>query len=140
MTTDRSGAMDEARRAAGGGASDRLLEWIAERVGGRSGAQAAFGEPIERGEITVVPVARTRWLFGAGAGSGPVKGAEEGPLSVGSGGGGWAVDDPVGYLEIRPSGAGFRPVSVPYPSPLFLLAAGVAAALVLRALARVVRG
>jgi hypothetical protein len=140
MTTDRSGAMDEARRAAGGGASDRLLEMLTDRIGARSGVQAAFGEPIEHGEVTVVPVARVRWFFGAGAGSGPVKGAEEGALSVGSGGGGWAVDDPVGYLEIRSSGAGFRPVSVPYPSPVFLLASGVAAALVLRALARVVRG
>jgi hypothetical protein len=139
MATDHE-AMEEARRAVEGGATDRLLAQLADRIGGRSGVQAAFGQPIERGEVTVVPVARLRWFFGAGAGSGPVKGTEEGALGAGSGGGGAAVDDPVGYLEIGPSGAGFRPISVPYPSPLFLLAAGVAAALVLRALARVVRG
>lgn len=142
MTTDRSDAMDEARRAAEGGVSDRLLGVLADRIGGRAGVQATFGEPIERGEITVVPVARLRWFFGAGAGSGSGSGADGGELGTGSGGGGGgaAVDDPVGYLEIRPTGAGFRPISVPYPSPVFLLAAGVAAALVLRALARVVRG
>jgi hypothetical protein len=48
--------------------------------------------------------------------------------------------DPVGHLEIRPSGATFVPIVQPYPSPLFLLASGVAAALMLRALARLVRG
>lgn len=140
MATDQSDAMDAARQAAEGSVSDRLLERLADRIGGRSGVQAAFGDPIERGETTVVPVARMRWFFGAGAGSGPSRGGAEGALGAGSGGGGAVVDDPVGYLEIRSSGAGFRPISVPYPSPLFLLAAGVAAALVLRALARVIRG
>lgn len=140
MTTDPSDAVDAARRAAEGGTSGRLLELLAERIGGQSGVRAAFGEPIDRGEVTVVPVARVRWFFGAGTGSGPVQGGEEGTLGSGSGGGGAAFDDPVGYLEIRSNGAGFRPVSVPYPSPVFLLAGGVAAALVVRALARVVRG
>lgn len=144
MATKSSDPVAAALQAAEGGASDRLLGLLADRFGGRSGVQAAFGEPIDRGEVTVVPVARLRWFFGAGAGSGsgPVQGAEQGAPGSGSGGGGGggALDDPVGYLEIGPAGAHFRPISVPYPSPVFLLAAGLAAALVLRGLARVVRG
>ena len=69
MTTDRSGGEDEARKAAEGSAADRLLERIVERLGGRSGVRAAFGEPVERGDLTVVPVARVRWAFGAGEGA-----------------------------------------------------------------------
>jgi hypothetical protein len=46
----------------------------------------------------------------------------------------------VGYLEIRGDGAIFEPIRDPYPSPIIVLAAGVATAFVLRALARLVRG
>ena len=46
--------------------------------------------------------------------------------------------DPVGYLEIGQEGATFRPIREPSPSPLFLLASGMTAAIVLRALARLV--
>jgi hypothetical protein len=45
--------------------------------------------------------------------------------------------DPIGYLELGPEGAAFRPIREPYPSPLFLIASAPAAAIVLRALARV---
>jgi uncharacterized spore protein YtfJ len=140
MTTDHSGAEEEARKAAEGSAADRLLERIVERLGGRSGVRAAFGEPVERGDITVVPVARLRWAFGAGEGSGPASGAEGGPVSAGAGGGGGVSADPIGYIEISPSGAAFRPIVEPYPRPMFLLAAGVTAALILRAFARLLRG
>jgi uncharacterized spore protein YtfJ len=140
MTTDRSGGEDEARKAAEGSAADRLLERIVERLGGRSGVRAAFGEPVERGDLTVVPVARVRWAFGAGEGSGPASGAEGSPMSAGSGGGGGVSADPIGYLEIGPSGAAFRPIVEPYPRPMFLLAAGVTAALIIRAFARLLRG
>jgi uncharacterized spore protein YtfJ len=140
MATDRSEAMDQAREAAEGSGSDRLLDRLVDRIGGRSGAQAVFGEPIERGGLTVVPVARLRWVIGAGEGSGPAEGTEGGAQGSGSGGGGGAAADPVGYIEIGPSGAAFRPIVAPYPSPIFLLAAGVTAALILRGFARLLRG
>ena len=63
--------MDEARRAAEGGPMERLLERLMDRTGGRVGVQTVFGDAIQRGELTVVPVARARWFFGAGGGSGP---------------------------------------------------------------------
>ena len=140
MTTEHAEATDEARAAAEGSATDRLIERLIERIGGHSGAQAAFGEPIERGGLTVVPVARLRWFFGVGAGTGPAMGSAGGPMGEGSGGGGGVLADPVGYLEIGPSGATYRPIVDPYPRPVFLLAAGVTTALVLRALARLLHG
>jgi uncharacterized spore protein YtfJ len=141
MTEERSEAMDEARAAAEEASpTDRVLDGLVERIGGRTGVRAVFGEPIERGGVTVIPVARVRWFFGAGSGSGPVAGAEAAGTGSGSGGGGGAGTVPVGYIEIGPSGATFRQIMEAYPSPLFLLAAGVTAALVLRGLARILRG
>lgn len=145
-------AAADARRAAGGGRLDQFVERMAERVGARASVRAVFGDPIERDGITVIPVARVRWGFGGGAGSGPIAmgpGTGEGftPSSedgdarpgFGSGGGGGAIADPIGYLEIGPDGATFRSIVPPMPSPAFLLASGVTAALVLRALARLLR-
>jgi hypothetical protein len=136
MTVTRAEAMDEARRVAEGGRADRFLDAMAERIGARASVTAVFGEPIERGDVTVIPVARIRWGFGGGQGEG---GEAGGPTGSGLGGGGGASADPVGYVEIGPAGATFRPIVPPYPSPLFLLSSGIAAAIVLRALARLVR-
>jgi sporulation protein YtfJ len=135
MTTMQP-VMDEARRAGEGGLADRFLDGLAERIGAQAGVHAVFGEPIERGDVTVVPVARVRWGFGGGAGN---AGEVASTTGSGSGGGGGVAADPVGYVEIGPSGAAFRPIIQPYPSPVFLLASGVTAAIVLRALARLLR-
>ena len=145
------GALGEARRAAGGGRLDTFVERVAERVGASASVSAVFGTPVERDGITVIPVARVRWGFGGGSGSGPVAvgpgidgaGAPEGVTTgrpgFGTGGGGGAFADPIGYLEIGPGGATFRAIVPAMPSPAFLLAAGVTAALVIRALARLLR-
>jgi uncharacterized spore protein YtfJ len=147
MTQDVEGATEAVRRSIEGGRVDQFLERIAERVGARAGVQAVFGEPIERDGVTVIPVARVRWGFGGGAGTGvmasgnptPEDAAAGGPMA-GSGGGGGVIADPVGYLELGPDGAVYRPIIDPMPSPGFLLAAGATAALVLRGLARLLRG
>jgi uncharacterized spore protein YtfJ len=136
MTTIEK-ATDGARKAALGGPADRLLERLAELVGGRAGVTAVFGEPIRQGELVVVPVARIRWGFGGGGGR-----AEDAPSGTasGSGGGGGAAGDPVGYIEISGDEAIFRQIHAPYPSVGFLLASGVTAAIVIRAFARLIRG
>ena len=150
---DYDAAMDEARKAAGGSSIDGFVERIAERVGASANVRAVFGEPIERDGITVIPVARVRWGFGGGAGRGPIAvgpgtdtkgaatagGVDQGLSGMGTGGGGGATADPVGYLEIGPDGVSFIPIGVPMPSPGFLLAGGAAAAIVLRAISRLVR-
>jgi hypothetical protein len=125
--------MDAARKAAAGNLGDDLLERLVERVGARAGVDAVFGSPIERGDVTVIPVARIRWGVGGGGG------ASEAEHASGSGGGGGVAADPIGYIEVRPAGAEFRPIGRPYLSPGFLLAAAVAGSIVLRALARLRR-
>jgi len=137
-TTEPTQIEGAAREAIEGGVAGAFLERLAERIGGQARVQAVFGEPIERGDVTVVPVARVRWGFGGGAGSASDRRGGRGSGS-GSGGGGGAAADPVGYLELGPGGAAFRRIPEPYPSPAFLLAAAVAAAIVLRGLARFVR-
>ena len=133
MTTTYDSAEETARQAATDGPLDRSLERLAELVGAKANVSAVFGEPIRQGDLTVVPVARVRW--GVGGGSGKSDAAPDGPSS-GSGGGGGAVADPVGYLEISGEAATFRPIRAPYPSPAFVLAAALSAAIVIRAISR----
>jgi uncharacterized spore protein YtfJ len=152
MVSEIDTAMAEARRAGEAGPIDGFVVQIAERIGAKANVKAVFGEPIERDGITIIPVAKVRWGFGGGAGNGPVavgpgKPGEAGSVewndgaqtSSGSGGGGGVTADPVGYLEIGPEGAVFKPIVAAMPSPGFLLAAGATAALVLRGLARLIR-
>lgn len=146
-------AMDEARRAGDGGPMDEWVARMAERVGAKASVKAVFGEPIERDGLTIIPLAKVRWGFGGGAGTsqaaagqgnagenggGPTGDSME--MTGGSGGGGGAFADPIGYIEIGPDGAEFKPIVPAMPSPGFLLAVGAMAAMLLRALARLLRG
>ena len=131
MTTPAAKAKEVARQAAEGSATDSFLQRLAEGVGARVNVRAVFGEPIERGDVTVVPVARVRWGFGGGSGQGS---SEQGSGS-GAGGGGGGTADPVGYLLIGPGGATFERIHQRLSAPL-ILAAGFSAALLVRALAR----
>jgi uncharacterized spore protein YtfJ len=158
-------AVAEARKAGDGGPAEGFVERMVERIGGKASVGAVFGHPIQRGGVTIIPVAKVRWGFGGGAGSGAIpvgpgstgQGspftdaadvASPGPDTVGgvpagvgggSGGGGAASAEPVGYLEIGPDGATFHPISQARPSAGFMLATGAAAALVLRGIARLIR-
>lgn len=83
-------------------ASSGWLESLAERVGATATAATIFGPPIERGDTTVVPVARASYGFGGGGGA---RGGDEG-----SGGGGGVRVSPVGFIEIRPGVVRYRPI------------------------------
>ena len=158
MTTDYKADMDydfalEQAQKAARSPIDGFVERMAERVGGKASVKAVFGDPIERNGITIVPVARVRWGFGGGAGRGPIAVGpavandaptgdtkiDAGISGAGTGGGGGVTADPIGYLEIGPDGATFKPITSPMPGPGFLLAAGAAAALMLRGIARLLR-
>ena len=157
MMTDEQAAMDydfaiEQAQKAASSSIDGFVERMAERVGAKASVRAVFGDPIERHGITIVPVARVRWGFGGGAGRGPLAMGpgtgeqpggsttfDEGLSGMGTGGGGGVTADPVGYLEIGPDGAVFKPIISPMPSPGFLLAAGASAAILLRAVGRLLR-
>jgi uncharacterized spore protein YtfJ len=136
MTTELTELKDDVRDAVGGAPLDRLVERLAGLVGAKASVQAVFGDPVRHDGLTVIPVARVRWGFGGGGGS--ADGPATGPAS-GSGGGGGVAADPIGYLELGPDGAIFKPISAPYPSPALLLASGLTAAIVIRALARLLR-
>jgi len=133
---DQDQAMGNAREAADPPPADRLIERLAELIGAKAGVRAVFGEPVQEGGVTVIPVARVRWGFGGGGGRSEA--APDGPAS-GSGGGGGVAAGPIGDVEIGSDGATFRPIREPYPSPVFLVASGLTAAIVIRALARLIR-
>jgi uncharacterized spore protein YtfJ len=135
VATDIKEAVTMAREATEGGPFDRFLDRLAERIGGRASVTAVFGEPVERGEVTVIPVARVRWGFGGGSGTS----SDESEAS-GSGGGGGAAADPAGYIEIRAGEATFCRIGNAFPSPGFLLTSGLTAAIVIRAVAQLTRG
>jgi len=105
-----------------------LVERLADRIGASVQASAVFGQPVERGDITVIPVARTTWGFGGGSGG------EAGKEGAGGGGGGFV--SPLGYIEVRDSGAEFKPIRDPRLLAATVAAAMVAASLVAGAVAR----
>jgi len=124
------------------GPADRFLERLAERLGGKASVAAVYGEPVERGGVTIIPVARVRWGFGGGSGSG---GSQAGPGSgqgSGVGGGGGVSASPVGYIEIGNGGTEFRRIHDPAHllviGPL-ILATGISVGLILRGLRQVVQ-
>lgn len=83
-------------------ASAGLVESLAQRLGATATATTIFGTPIERGDTTVVPVAKAAYGFGGGSGE---RSGEEG-----SGGGGGVRVTPVGFIEIRPGTVRYRPI------------------------------
>lgn len=127
-------ALEMAERA-GSGPMDSFLRRIADRVGARAGASAAFGDPVTNDGVTVIPVARTRWGFGGGAGEGD-DGEDSGS---GAGGGGGASTSPIGYIEISDGGARFVSISDPARVWPIVLAGGFTAWLVLRGLKGLLR-
>lgn len=115
-----------------------FLERLANQMGLRTSAATIVGTPIERDGITVVPVARASWGFGGGGGHGG-EGANAGE---GSGGGGGASVRPVGYIELKNGQATFHPVFDPNTmlQVAATVATGIAMAMVLRVMVRLVRG
>ena len=108
-----------------------------DRMGARASVTAVFGEPIERDGLTVVPVARVRWAFGGGTGGTGVPDRSPGESVSGAGAGGGISAEPVGYVEIGGGRARFRAIAG-LPSPVFILASGLTAVMVFRAIGRLV--
>lgn len=124
--------LEEAKAEATAAATRNLVDRVIDRIS-QAGTNVVFGEPVERDGRTIITVARARYGFGGGSGSGdPEKGV---PAGDGVGGGGMA--DPVGFIDVGPAGAEFRPIVEGRPSPAFLAAAGFAAFLLLWGIAKV---
>lgn len=115
-----------------------FVERLANQIGLRAGSTSIVGAPIEREGVTVVPLARASWGFGGGGG----KGGEGANAGEGSGGGGGASVRPIGYIELKNGTTTFHPVFDPNTILQVgaTLATGVAIAMVLRVLSRLIRG
>ena len=83
------------------------LAGMAERLGTSAGASAVFGSPVERGGVTVIPVARVRWGVGGGRGRNRKQEGE------GYGGGGGVQAAPLGFIELRDGATQYRRVQDP---------------------------
>jgi len=80
-----------------------MLQKVGETLGSTATVKSVFGEPIQAGGKTVVPIAKVAYGFGAGGGSGPDKKGE------GGGGGGGVRAFPAGALEITETTTRFIP-------------------------------
>ncbi len=81
---------------------ENFLNRLAQQLGGSANAATIFGAPIERGSVAVIPIAKV--VYGFGGGGGTQQGEQ------GSGGGGGVRITPVGYIELRDSGALYKPI------------------------------
>ena len=84
-----------------------MIKEIADRIRGTIGTSTIYGEAVNIGGKTVVPVAKVSYGFGAGGGQGP---AGEGKESSGGGGGGGARIMPAGYLVEEAGEVKFVPI------------------------------
>lgn len=112
-----------------------LVEALAERLGRRSSVELAFGGPVERDGVTVMPVAQVRYGFGGGSGAGGA-GVQRGS---GSGGGGGLKVRPIGFVRLAGGHAEFVPVTDPVERARALVAAALAGWLLVRTLGRLLR-
>ena len=81
---------------------DTFVDRLAQRLGGTANAAMIFGTPVERGDVTVIPVATAAYGFGGGSGSTSV--------DEGAGGGGGVRVAPAGYIEMRQGAVLYRPI------------------------------
>jgi uncharacterized spore protein YtfJ len=96
-----------------------------------SGSKLCFGEPIQSGARTVIPVSRVRVAGGWGWGGG----GDAVDSGEGGGGGGTLDAMPLGYIELEPHGTQYVQIPDPERTSRLLLTGAKAAATVLTAVA-----
>ena len=106
--------------------TDEILATLAERLGGRFTAETVFASPVERGGVTVVPVAAVGFGLGAGSGNDPTADKS------GDGGGGGGAGAPAGFIEITDGRSRFVPVVHPGRIVALCCATAITVALILR--------
>ena len=118
--------------------ANELLERLAAQLGGKASVSAVYGQPVERENVTIVPVAKVSFGFGGGAGTG-TKGAD---TNKGGGGGGGVQAAPLGFIEIKDGNAVFKPIRHPMMDvigPLLVIVAGSTARRIPRMIRRLRR-
>lgn len=84
----------------------RLFDVI-EDASEQTGIGAAFGDPVEAEERTLIPVAATAYGFGLGFGG---EGEDERTQEGGGGGGAGGFARPIGLIEVSSDGVRVKPV------------------------------
>ncbi len=108
-----------------------FIEQLAQRLGISANAATIYGEPVERGGVTVIPAAKAMYGFGGGTGS---KAGEEG-----TGGGGGVAIKPVGYIEIKDGQTRFRSIHDPQNLVKTIAVGGIVALLSIRSIGKLLR-
>jgi uncharacterized spore protein YtfJ len=88
----------------------KYFDNIEQVLSSSANVKTVFGDPINVQEKTIIPVARVRYGFGGGMGSGPTRSGDEQRLGEGGGGGGGVIAQPVGVVEVSEAGTKFIPV------------------------------
>ena len=86
---------------------NEIIKDVTEKIQKNARAKAVFGAPVEKGNITVIPVARISICGGGGGGQ------DDEEKKCNSGGMGMGVHAkaiPVGYIEISPDGTSFKEI------------------------------
>jgi uncharacterized spore protein YtfJ len=107
------------------------LETIRSGIAERLSAHTAFGEPVQNGNVTVIPVAKVAMGFGAGGGIGEDAHHSDNGGSgggIGGGGGGGGIVNPLGFIEVTDTGSRWVPLEAP-PTELAIRALTIAAVL-----------
>lgn len=92
--TEHAGTTGQ-RAVEGASAFERIVTRLTENAS----VETVYGDPVERGDRTLIPVAKVAYGFGGGSG--------EDEESTGFGGGGGVSATPVGALEVGPDGTRF---------------------------------
>jgi uncharacterized spore protein YtfJ len=98
----------------------KILKEVSDNIEKTANVKTVFGDPIQVGGRTIIPVATVSVSGGGGGGFGREEGAKgkgrgrglgsgKGPLGIGGGAGLHVESKPVGYIEITAEGAKFVP-------------------------------
>lgn len=94
--------------------NENLIEGLSSSLGQAATVRNVFGDPIQAGDKTIIPVAKVAYGFGGGQGHGPGKKGsvelhEATVQQEGAGGGGGLHACAKGVFEITPAGTRFIP-------------------------------
>jgi uncharacterized spore protein YtfJ len=85
----------------------KTLRSLGDHLQVRASVRNVYGDPVNVGGRTIIPITRVSYGFGAGGGAGESE--ESGSERGGSGGGAGLSARPVGALEITEAGTRFIP-------------------------------
>jgi uncharacterized spore protein YtfJ len=87
--------------------TDELIAKLARELGRNARAEVVFGEPVERDDVTVIPVATASLGLGGGSGT---RQASDHACGIGAG----LHVTPLGYIELAGGRARFRRILAPW--------------------------